>query len=170
MQEGLVRELYERFGHHVYARCVYLLGSADEARDASQEVFVKVLQNIGRFRAEASPATWILRIATHHCLNVRRARGAKWREQLSRDEQARERLDHGADGVERRQLVRALLDQVAPEVQQVAVHYFVDEMTQEEIAAAMGRSLPTVRKRLREFLEKARGALGALEQEAKVAS
>jgi SpoIID/LytB domain protein len=34
----------------------------------------------------------------------------------------------------------------------VAVLYFVDELTQAEIAEATGRSLPTVRKRLREFL------------------
>ena len=37
--------------------------------------------------------------------------------------------------------------------------YFVDELTQAEIAAETGRSLPTVRKRLREFLAAARGAL-----------
>ena len=37
--------------------------------------------------------------------------------------------------------------------------YFVDELTQAEIAEATGRSLPTVRKRLREFLAAARAAL-----------
>ena len=38
--------------------------------------------------------------------------------------------------------------------------YFVDELTQAEIAQELGRSLPTVRKRLREFLACARAALG----------
>jgi DNA-directed RNA polymerase specialized sigma24 family protein len=37
--------------------------------------------------------------------------------------------------------------------------YYVDELTQVEIAAATGRSLPTVRKRLRAFLAAARAAL-----------
>ena len=37
--------------------------------------------------------------------------------------------------------------------------YFVDELTQAEIAQELSRSLPTVRKRLREFLECARAAL-----------
>ena len=37
--------------------------------------------------------------------------------------------------------------------------YYVDEMTQAEIAQELGRSLPTVRKRLREFLACARKAL-----------
>jgi len=39
------------------------------------------------------------------------------------------------------------------------VLYFVDELTQAEIAEATGRSLPTVRKRLREFLASARATL-----------
>jgi len=39
------------------------------------------------------------------------------------------------------------------------VLYFVDELTQGEIGQELGRSLPTVRKRLREFLSCARAAL-----------
>ncbi len=38
--------------------------------------------------------------------------------------------------------------------------YFVDELTQQEIASELDRSLPTVRKRLREFLDCARSLLG----------
>ena len=41
-----------------------------------------------------------------------------------------------------------LLGKLDLETQQAAVHYFVDEMTLEEVAAAIGRSIPTVRKRL----------------------
>jgi DNA-directed RNA polymerase specialized sigma24 family protein len=33
----------------------------------------------------------------------------------------------------------------------VAIHYYVDEMTLEEVAALLARSVPTVRKRLGEF-------------------
>jgi DNA-directed RNA polymerase specialized sigma24 family protein len=52
-----------------------------------------------------------------------------------------------------------LLGAAGPEEQEVAVLTFVDEMTQAEIAAVTGRSLPTVRKRLRDFLAAARAAL-----------
>ena len=60
---------------------------------------------------------------------------------------------------DRRELVRALLSSAPDEAQEVAVLYFVDELSQAEIGEALGRSLPTVRKRLREFLACARGAL-----------
>ena len=58
-----------------------------------------------------------------------------------------------------RELVRALLAAAPEEAQEVAVLYFVDELTQAEIAQELGRSLPTVRKRLQEFLDCARGLL-----------
>ena len=49
---------------------------------------------------------------------------------------------------EDREAVRKLLGKLDLETQQAAIHYFVDEMTLEEVAAAIGRSIPTVRKRL----------------------
>ena len=65
----------------------------------------------------------------------------------------------GASSRTLRELVRALLAVAPAEAQEIAVLYFVDELTQAEIAEATGRSLPTIRKRLREFLGAARAAL-----------
>ena len=153
---GLLEELYEKHAAAVYGRCRYLLRDDAEARDALQDVFVKVLQSLPEFRAAASPSTWMMRIATHHCLNLLRARRAKWMEQL--DALARDRR-HETESPDRRELVRSLLAAAPEEAQEVAVLYFVDELTQAEIAAELGRSLPTIRKRLEEFLAIARGLL-----------
>ena len=73
--------------------------------------------------------------------------------QLSKDRRS------DSEPPERRELVRVLLASAPEEAQQMAVHYFVDELTQAEIGTLMERSLPTVRKRLREFLQAARAAL-----------
>jgi RNA polymerase sigma factor (sigma-70 family) len=153
---GLLAELYEKHGPAVYARCRYLLRDDEAAKDALQEVFARALRALNEFRAAASPTTWILRIATHHCLNELRSRRAPWREQLARISKERRAEVEPPD---RRELVRALLSVAPAEAQEVAVLYFVDELTQQEIAQATGRSLPTVRKRLREFLAAARAAL-----------
>jgi RNA polymerase sigma factor (sigma-70 family) len=154
---GLLAELYEKHAGAVYGRCRYLLKDDAEAKDALQDVFVKALRALPEFRAAASPSTWILRIATHHCLNLLRARKALWREQL-RSLQAERRVE--TESPDRRELVRVLLAAAPEEAQEVAVLYFVDELTQAEIAQELGRSLPTVRKRLREFIACAREALG----------
>ena len=153
---GLLAELYEKHAAAVYGRCRYLLSDDAEARDALQDVFVKALQALPEFRQAASPSTWILRIATHHCLNLIRARKSVWREQL-RILGAERRQE--TEPPERRELVRVLLAAAPAEAQEVAVLYFVDELTQAEIAQELSRSLPTVRKRLREFLTAARAAL-----------
>src|SRR3954469_5465406 len=153
---GLLAEIYEKHAAGVYARCRYLLRDDDEAKDALQEVFAKALRALSDFRSAASPTTWILRIATHHCLNLHRSRRAAWRDELVALGKDR-RVE--SEPPERRELVRVLLGAAPEEAQEAAVLYYVDEMTQAEIAQELGRSLPTVRKWLRHFLAGAPQAL-----------
>ena len=153
---GLLQELYEKYAAAVYGRCRYLLKDDAEARDALQDVFVRALKALPEFRAAASPSTWILRIATYHCLNLLRARRARWRDEIKALQAGKRQETEPPD---RRELVRVLLAAAPEEAQEVAVLYYVDELTQAEIAQELKRSLPTVRKRLQEFLACARAAL-----------
>jgi RNA polymerase sigma factor (sigma-70 family) len=153
---GLLEELYRCHAAAVLARCRYLLREEEPARDAAQDVFVSALRALPELEAAASPTAFLLRAATNHCLNVLRASRAAWRDEVARLAGARRERGIEPDA---RELVRALLGVASPESQEIAVLYFVDELTQAEIAAETGRSLPTVRKRLREFLAAARGAL-----------
>lgn len=155
---GLVEELYRRYAPAVYGRCRWLLRDEEAAKDATQEVFARALKSLPEFRGASSPTSWLMRIATHHCLNELRARRARWREEWAR--LAGERREEGVLP-DRRELLRALLGEVGAEEQEVAVMYYADELTQVEIAEVTGRSLPTVRKRLRTFLRTARSALSA---------
>src|SRR5262249_31489617 len=126
---------------------------ATKAEDAMQDVFAKALGHWHEFRSESSPLTWLTRIATHHCLNVLRAERAPWHKRFAREVRARGEGHGGPQLYEDREAVRALLGKLDFETQQAAIHYFVDEMTLEEVAAAIGRSIPTVRKRLAALAE-----------------
>ena len=147
-----IAELYEKYGHLVSSRCRYLLRDEEAARDATQDVFVKVMRSLHRFRGGASLSTWMVQIATNHCLNLIAADRARWKDKFR---QYVEHLDDGGFLVgadpERARLVEQLLSRLDRETQAVAIHYYVDEMTQEEIGHLLGRSLPTVRKRLKNF-------------------
>ena len=143
-----VRELYAKYGGTVYGRCRYLLGDATKAEDAMQDVFAKALDHWHEFRSESSPVTWLVRIATHHCLNVLRAERAPWHQRFEREVRARGDGHGGPQLFEDRDAARKLLAELDLETQQAAIHYFVDEMTLDEVASAIGRSVPTVRKRL----------------------
>jgi RNA polymerase sigma-70 factor (ECF subfamily) len=153
----LLTELYTKYGSRVYARCQYLLRDKEEARDAMHDVFIKVQKNLGEFRGEASPITWMTRIATNHCLNVIRAKRAAWHDKYKKEvENAPQGEELGASLKENRQLLKLALAKVDPEIAEIAIYYFVDEMTQQEICALVGLSAPTLRKRLREFITVAR--------------
>lgn len=156
----ILRELYELYAARVFQRCRYLLQNEDDARDAMHDVFIKVYKNMDTFRGQASRLTWINRIATNHCLNVLRSRRASWRQSLEQLQAATEQVrDQAALSFERHQLVRSILSKCPKKLEEPAIFYFVDDMTQEEIAALLGISLPTLRKRLRGFLKIARKEL-----------
>src|SRR6185437_7902429 len=134
-----LQRLYERYSGHVYGRCRFLLKDDEAARDAVQEVFLKAMDHGSGFRHEAQPSTWLIRIATNHCLNIIRMQRNKTRQAVAEGkiEIAGPQALWSADRAERRETIRQLLAQVDAECAQVAIYYFVDEMTQEEIGAAV---------------------------------
>lgn len=155
-----IAELYTRYGSTVLSRCRYLLRDEEAARDAAHEVFVKVMRALDELRNDASPVTWILKIATNHCLNVIASNRAKWHERFRRYREHEEATREIGVAVEKAKMVRDLLEKLDEETQAIAVFYYVDELTQDEIAAATGRSLPTIRKRLEKFQRIAKRELG----------
>lgn len=71
---GAFEELVGRHQERVLGICQRMLGNREEARDAAQEVFLKVYRKAGRFRPRARVTTWLYRIAVNHCLNQLRRR------------------------------------------------------------------------------------------------
>jgi RNA polymerase sigma-70 factor (ECF subfamily) len=72
--EAAFAELVERHHRRLLRVCARLLGDPEEARDAVQEVLLKVLRKAGGFRPRALVSTWLYRIAVNHCLNLLRRR------------------------------------------------------------------------------------------------
>ena len=76
-QEQQFKELYQKYGPKVQRLCLGYTGNQMEAEDLLQEVFVKVWQNLHKFRGESQVSTWIYRIAVNTCLYQIRARKNK---------------------------------------------------------------------------------------------
>ncbi|MFT3708644.1 MAG: sigma-70 family RNA polymerase sigma factor [Archangium sp.] len=156
-----LQSLYVKYGSAVYGRCRFLLRDSAQAEDAMQDVFARALINESGFRSEASPLTWLMKIATHHCLNVIRSAGAAWRDEYAAMQVVRGEADGGPSVLEARDLVRKSLAKFDLETQQAVVHYWVDDMNLEDVARVLDRSVPTIRKRLRTFAEATGQAMGA---------
>lgn len=162
MADGRSRaaELYREYGPAVYRRCLRLLRDPEAARDAVQEVFMKLVRDMGRLedgRLEDRPSvlSWIYRVATNHCLNLRRNAARRGEE----GGEAALELAEGrpeADAYPERALAQALLERFDAATQAVAVGVLVDGMEQTELAEALGISRRTVARRLERFLEESR--------------
>ena len=70
--------IYQLYFPKVYRLCNgYFNGNHDIASDATQEVFIKVWENLNKFRSESNISTWIFRIASNTCLMYLRKQSYK---------------------------------------------------------------------------------------------
>jgi len=63
-------ELYKRYAGRVYAKCISMLNDEGLARDAMQEIFIKVLMNLSRFNAQSTFSTWVYSITYNYCIDL----------------------------------------------------------------------------------------------------
>ena len=67
-------QLYRRYASKVYAKCITLLQDDNTAKDAVQDIFIKILLNLSKFNEESSFSTWVYSITYNYCIDVIRKR------------------------------------------------------------------------------------------------
>lgn len=149
-------ELYRQWGPAVYRRCLKLLRDPEAARDATQEVFVKLVRDLEKLEDREAVLPWIYRVATNHCLNLRRNAHRRGEDHATADLELSSPEASPASTYPDRALAQSLLSRFDATTQTVAVGVLVDGMEHEEVAAALGVSRRTVARKLERFLEKAR--------------
>ncbi|MEO8435935.1 MAG: sigma-70 family RNA polymerase sigma factor [Pyrinomonadaceae bacterium] len=167
----------ERSGD-VYALLYRLTEDAEEARDLTQETFLRAFQSISRFRGDADLKTWIYRIA----INQARNRWRWWRRRrrdvhvsldatssqsdqtvgsrlpASEADPEQETLAH-----ERETVLRTALNSLGQSYREAVILRDVEGFSYEEIATTLEISIGTVKSRLsRGRLELRRKLTGSL--------
>ena len=147
-------ELYRRYGPALLRKAERMLQSRDEAQDLVHSLFLDLLQ---RPPAGTADLAYLYRAITNRCLNHLRDRRNQGRLLASHDEAlrgiARTRVD---DRVVDRQLLSSLSGRVDDAAWEVLVYRFVDDLTEDEIAALVGTSRRTVARRLRRIRDQVR--------------
>lgn len=161
-----VDPLVEAFARHqpeLLGTLYYLVGNAEDARDALQEAFIKCWRHRDDVPRIDNLRAWIFRIA----LNTGRdLRGSAWRRRrssleheaamlVSNEPQVGTELEQ-AEQVDR---VRRAVADLRPEEQEVFLLRQNGELTYDEIATAIGIPLNTVKTRMRLALSKLRVVL-----------
>jgi len=163
---GIAREEFDEIvrlhQRRIFRILLALVPDADTAETLTQECFLRAYRNRKAFRGEARVGTWLVRIAINLAADHRRnRRHAFWRRLFAHwngGEEAWERAqriaDPGASPL-RRLVARERLRAVWNAVEQLSVQQrtafalrFVEEMSVEEIAAAMGIEAGTVKSHL----------------------
>ncbi len=145
-----IEGLYRKYGPMVLRRCRYILGNEENAVDAMQDVFVKVLKK-QKFLNTNSPSSLLYTIATNLCINRLRYIGRR------PETRSATILQHiaGAEDVERTILEGAFLKRIFKDekasTRTIAVLHYVDKLTLKETADFVGLSVSGVRKRLRDL-------------------
>ena len=67
------RQLVGPYERELQVHCYRMLGSVQDAEDAMQDALLAAWQGLGGFEGRASVRTWLYRVTTTRCLNVRRS-------------------------------------------------------------------------------------------------
>jgi RNA polymerase sigma-70 factor (ECF subfamily) len=156
-------ELVAHFERPVYALCFRLLGDPEEARDATQETFLKVYRGLGGFRGEAGLKTWIYRIAINQAMNQKRWWRRRKREETISLDITRGQSDttignllpgpgsspeEQAISSERERNVMRALGEIKEEYRIALMLREIEELSYEEIAQTLSISIGTVKSRI----------------------
>jgi RNA polymerase sigma factor (sigma-70 family) len=146
-----VEALSLRYGAMVLRRCRRLLRDENEALDACQDVFVRLLVNRTRLDG-AYPSSLLFRVATNVCLNRIRDRKRRPESPALEDDELLASIASAESpgGVsDARMLLDWLFGRQPESSRTIAVLHYVDGLTLEEVARQTGLSVSGVRKRLR---------------------
>ena len=154
------RGLVEKYQSRVFSMVYGMVRNREDARDITQEAFVKAYRNLEGFRLESSFYTWLYRIAMN--LSIDHARKRKRREVSGFDESIASRDgDGGIDAIhheespgkalERKQLLGRIMDamqKLSDDQREVILLREVEGLSYKEIADVMDIPEGTVMSRL----------------------
>lgn len=147
-QAAMVR-LVDRHQEMVFRLCYRMLGHRQDAEDAAQETFVRALRSLSNWDSGRSFEPWLLAIAGNRCRTMLAARRRRPITGVVVDDQF---IDDSPDW----QAVRSLAEEVQralqflrPEFREAFVLFHENELSYDEIAAAMQRPLGTIKTWIR---------------------
>jgi RNA polymerase sigma-70 factor (ECF subfamily) len=157
-------ELVVRFHRRIYNICYRFAGSAEDAQDLTQEVFIKVYRTVGSFDGEkASFGTWVTTVTRNLLVDhFRKTRNDRATDSMDTvrgaDEDGPTLADRLADGApgpqvhlesrERREMVQRALQQISPDLREAVILRDLQDMDYREIAQVLKVPEGTVKSRI----------------------
>ena len=145
-------EIIRCFQKPIYMYCYYLLGNKEEAEDASQDIFIKGLENISNFSYTVSFSAWLYKIAHHHCMDLikKKNKGYKFWTGFKKNHASQTHSqEHGYNDI-----IHDLLEKLNADEKRILLLRSLEEYSFDEIASIMGLTPTTVRKKYERLRKK----------------
>jgi RNA polymerase sigma-70 factor (ECF subfamily) len=139
----------------IFTVCLKLLGDREEAWDAAQEVFLQAYQSLSDYQGDAAFRTWLYKIATNKCIDIRRKKAR--RAAIAPITVLQEDLPIQANdptpeeqvlAAEQHREVQAMIDSLPEKYRDVVLLYHYQRLSYKEIAALLGIEPKSVETRM----------------------
>lgn len=116
---GDIADAYQAYGRMLFKIAMIHLGNKEDAEEAIQETFIKLLYKSPAFRDQEHKKAWLIRVITNHCKNMQ---GSLWRRRVIKMEEMDDYFDPSS-------VDRALMDHVLklPFKYKTVIHLFYYE-------------------------------------------
>lgn len=145
------QKLFETYKDKVYSIALHFSRDESSARDITQQVFLKLFTTIGQYRHDAQFTTWLYRIVSNACTDERRKMSRFI--PLGDEGEVKGMATRGRqeDNYIRREMadsVREAIGELSPKLRMPILLKYVEGLSYDEIAEALGLSKGTVASRL----------------------
>jgi RNA polymerase sigma-70 factor (ECF subfamily) len=158
-REDGFEELVRRYQRPIVAYVYRMVGDYDAALDLAQEVFIRVYNSLGRYRAEFKFSTWIYRIAHNAAIDHLRRVGASRTEEMTVEGEGGSSFEkplaskapspeQETERGERRAEIEEVVAQLTPAYRELIVLRHSHDLSYDEIAEVTGLPLGTVKNRI----------------------
>ncbi|HSB11856.1 MAG TPA: RNA polymerase sigma factor [Blastocatellia bacterium] len=143
--------LFETHKDRVFTIAFHYSGNEATARDVTQQVFLKLFTSISQFREDSLFTTWLYRIVANACADEHRKRRRFVPFSPEIEVKNMSGNPHQEEAFHRREIsdsVRGAIGELTPKLRLPILLKYVEGMSYDEIAEALGLSIGTVSSRL----------------------
>lgn len=138
-------ELMSTYERQIYRLCFRFVRNQDDALDLTQEVFIKAFEHLPSFRGDARVKTWLYRVTVNHCLNYVKKNSREFVEVTESIGKVTPSVHSRLLEDERRELVKGMIEHLPPKQKAILKLRMNDNLSYEEIAGILGRSVSTIK-------------------------
>ncbi|MXV15268.1 RNA polymerase sigma factor [Hufsiella ginkgonis] len=151
-KEQRFKVIFQANSRKIYHLCYGYTGDSDSANDLMQETFMKVWQNLDKFRNQAMISTWIYRIAVNTCLSYLRVEKRQPKDELT-DNIIETRGEELSEKNEQVALLYKCISKLE-ENERIIITLVLDEVPYPEIAEVSGISEGNLRVKIHRIKQK----------------